>query len=58
MKDNQKWGFTINKLSKNQRSEWKKSTSQVTKKLIEKIGGESSLIWDLVQEGKKEFKKK
>ena len=58
LKDNQKWGFTINKLSKNQRSEWKKSTSQVTKKLIEKIGGESSLIWDLVQEGKKEFKKK
>ncbi len=57
LKDNQKWGFKINQLSKNQRNEWKKSTSQVTKKLIEKIGGESSLIWDLVQEGKREFKK-
>ena len=55
LNEHKKWGFKINKLSQNQRDEWKKSTSGVSKKFIEKIGGDSSLIWDLVQEGKKAF---
>ena len=43
-------------LSRQQRNQWKDSTSSVAKKLIDEIGGQSALIWDLVNEGKEAFK--
>ena len=56
LNNHKRWGFTINTLSRQQRNQWKDSTSSVAKKLIDKIGGQSALIWDLVNEGKEAFK--
>ena len=56
LNDHKRWGFRINNLSRQQRNQWKDSTSSVAKKLIDEIGGQSALIWDLVNEGKEAFK--
>jgi TRAP-type C4-dicarboxylate transport system substrate-binding protein len=48
-------GFTVHKLSSEQRARWKESTSVVTKQLIDKIGGNAQKIWDTALEGKKAY---
>jgi len=48
-------GFTINRITPEQRTRWKEATSGVTKQLIDKIGGDAQKIWDTALEGKKAY---
>lgn len=50
-----KWGFTTHRIDAQQRDRWKVATAPVTRRLIDGIGGEAQMIWDLVQEGKAAF---
>jgi len=48
-------GFTVHTITPKQRALWRQATSNVTKQLIDKIGGDAQRIWDIAQEGKKAY---
>lgn len=50
-----KWGFTTHRIDAQRRDLWKAATAPVSRRLIDGIGGEAQMIWDLVQEGKAAF---
>lgn len=50
-----RWGFTTNELTTEQRDLWKVATAPVAKQMIDSIGGRAQDIWDLVQDGKAAF---
>lgn len=52
---NSKWNFNTHTITNKERDLWKEVSQPVSQRLIDKIGGASSLIWDRVQEGKKAF---
>ncbi|MDX2144838.1 MAG: TRAP transporter substrate-binding protein [Rhodospirillaceae bacterium] len=51
----QELGFTAHKISPEQRDRWRAATADVTRKLIERVGGNAQMIWDVAQEGKKAY---
>ncbi len=53
--EQEKWGFTTHRIAQEQRDTWKKAVAPVSRRLIDGIGGDAQLIWDLVQEGKTAF---
>jgi len=53
--EKEKWGFTTEELSPEQRAVWKNATAPVSRQLIDSIGGDAQRIWDLVQDGKAAF---
>ncbi|MBT5242206.1 MAG: TRAP transporter substrate-binding protein DctP [Rhodospirillaceae bacterium] len=53
--ENEKWGFTTHRIATEQRDVWKEAVAPVSRRLIDGIGGDAQLIWDLVQEGKAAF---
>jgi TRAP-type C4-dicarboxylate transport system substrate-binding protein len=48
-------GFTVHRLSKEQRAAWREATAVVTRQLIDRIGGEAQRIYDIALEGKKAY---
>ena len=50
-----KWGFTSHDLAPDQRAVWKQSTAPVVRRMIDSIGGDAQMIWDLAQGGKAAF---
>lgn len=50
-----KWGYTAHTISDEQRDAWKKATAPVSRRMIDFIGGDAQMIWDLVQDGKAAF---
>lgn len=47
-----KWGFTTHRIAEEQRKRWKDAVAPVSRRLIDSIGGDAQMIWDLVQDGK------
>jgi TRAP-type C4-dicarboxylate transport system substrate-binding protein len=45
-------GFTVHTLTREQRERWRQATAGVTRRLIDKIGGDAARIWDIAQAGK------
>lgn len=50
-----KWGFTAHNITREQRDAWKVATAPVSRRMIDAIGGDAQMIWDLVQDGKAAF---
>lgn len=48
-------GFTVHDISKEQRDLWRQSTSTITRRLLDTAGPEAQRIWDLAQQGKKDY---
>lgn len=48
-------GIRLHRLTPEQREEWKRATADVTRKLIDSLGGRSREIYDLIVRGKAEF---
>ncbi|MCB2109045.1 MAG: TRAP transporter substrate-binding protein [Rhodobacteraceae bacterium] len=48
-------GFTVHRLTKEQRAHWRDATSVVTRQLIDRIGGDAQRVYDIAMEGKKAF---
>jgi TRAP-type C4-dicarboxylate transport system substrate-binding protein len=48
-------GFTVHAITPKQRALWRDATADVTRKLIERVGGQAQAIWDVAQEGKKAY---
>lgn len=53
--EQEKWGFTTHRIGEEQRNRWKEAVAPVPRRLIDSIGGDAQMIWDLVQEGKAAF---
>lgn len=48
-------GIRVHDLAPEQRDEWKRTTADVTKKLIDTLGGRSGEIYEIIMKGKAEF---
>lgn len=55
LEEEDKWGYTAHTISREQRAAWKAATAPVSRRMIESIGGDAQMIWDLVQDGKAAF---
>ena len=53
--EQEKWKFTAHSITPEQRNLWKAATASVPRRLIDSVGGDAQMIWDLVQEGKAAF---
>jgi len=48
-------GIRVHELTSVQRDDWKRTTADVTKKLMDALGGRSGEIYDIILQGKAEF---
>lgn len=48
-------GFTVHEITKEQRDQWRQATSAITRRLLDQAGPDGQRIWDLAQQGKKEY---
>lgn len=55
LKEEERWGYTAHTATDEQREAWKAATAPVSRRMIDSIGGDAQMIWDLVEEGKAAF---